>query len=802
MFRNYLNAALRNLARNRLYASINIVGLAIAFAAAIFIALFVREELSYDKFIPGHERVYRISMTFATPGDAPNRQEMAIYQVAEALALDFPTIEGVTRLYGNWQSLRAGDIESHEAIGYADANFFVLIPWPVVAGDLRTALDAPDSVVLTRKMARKFFGEDAPLGRTLEVDRKHLLRVTAVIDMPSNTHFSFNLLASSQSPTSPAAFKADAYTYLRLKPGVAPSEVERQLPAFTKRYVPLPPGLQVSLQMMPIAAIHLHPAGAGPQKPPGDAGMLATVAIIGMLIVVIAGVNFVNLMTARATQRAVEVGIRKVAGAGRTDLMWQFIGESILYVAFGMLLAMALVESLMPWFNVLLDGSLGKYEAPAITFEYRGDPSLAAALLGSVLVLGAAAGVYPAFVLSAFRPSAVLKGGPLNAAGSFGVRQTLVVFQFAILVALLLATAVIHRQSEFALNAGLRINRDQVLLIFFRQPGLREKFQRVLAEAPGVEAVTSSQSAPTNFGTSPFIAINEHGTETTLYAAAVDYNFHEFYGLTPLAGRLLSREHGTDALQMVDDKVGPRPLSLVINESAMRQLGHATPRAAIGQRIRTKHWPDAVITIEGVVPDFPVDSLRVPIQPTVYIVDPRALIMISARLSGRAIPETLARIDDLWRRIGEPRAIPRQFLDQYYDYLYTDIRQQGKLFTVASAVAVTIACLGLFGLCVFSAQQRTKEIGIRKAMGASTADIVRLLIWQFTKPVLVASAIALSVGAYLMRRWLEGFAYRIELEPWLVFSSAVAALVIAVATVGIHAYFVARSKPANALRYE
>lgn len=811
MFRNYLSAALRNLARNRLYAAINIVGLSIGFAAAIFIGLFVREELSYEEFIPGYENVYGIALTFQTPGARPQKQEMTFYGLADWLKQDFPELE-VGRLGGNWRSVRRGDFESHEAVGYADPGFFSVFPLPVVAGDLHTALVAPDSVVLTRSMARKFFGEDAPIGETLELDRQHTLRVTAVLeDLPSNTHLSFRLLVAAAVPPAGLwpgpeqrypAF-TPTYTYFRLGRGSDLQQIERRLASYVKEHLQPPAGQHTSFMVEPVGEIHLRPAGLMPQKPPGDPKLLAALGIVGVLILAIAGFNFVTLMTARAAQRAVEVGVRKLAGAGRRDLVLQFVGEATIYVALGMLLAMAIVEISLPAFDALLDRSLGKYTAPSIAFDYWRDPSLAAALAALVVIMGTAAGFYPALVLSALRPAAALKAASIRAGGSLGVRRVLVVAQFAVLVILIFCALVIQRQITFALNEGLRIDRDQVLLIFFSDAQVRHTFQQALADVPGVAAVTSSQSAPTNFGAAPFVALTPDGNETTLHLAPVDFGFHEFYGLPLLAGRYLSQDKSTDSVRAENDEFISHPVSVLVNESTSRLLGYSSPAAAVGQPLKVKGLPPrAIITIAGVVPDFPVASVRVPIEPTVYLVHPKMLIMISARLDGPQIPETLARIDALWKNIGEPKAIAREFLDEYYDYIYSDIRQQGKLFTVACILAVSIACLGLLGLSVFSAQQRTKEIGIRKAMGADSGNVLRLLLWSFAKPVVLANLIAWPVALLAMDHWLDGFTYRVAIVWWLLPAASLVALAIAMLTVSVHCYVVSRAKPAHALRDE
>jgi putative ABC transport system permease protein len=816
MWRNYLSAALRNLSRNRLYASMNIVGLAIGLAAAIFAGLYVREELSYERFIPGYENIYRVSMTRQTPGTAAAPFSTAYYRVAEWLESDFPEIEAISRLWIFRKALRHGEFEAQQPVGFADQEFFRVFTLPTIAGDLASALSTPDSIVLTRQAARKYFGEDAPIGKTLELDRGAVMRVTAVIeDLPSSTHLNFTVIASSasllQELTKLPEFnvrKFEAHTYFSLNPNASIHALSERMTTLIDRHQRFPPGIQLQLDVQPIADIHLKSQAQFPLKAPGDLETVYAITAVGILIIVIAGINYVNLMTSRGSQRAVEVGVRKVAGARRRDLMLQFIGESLIYVALAMLVAIAAVELLMPSFNALLDRSPGDSSTPTISFEYWRDPVLALTLIASVLVIGIAAGFYPAMVLSAFRPINTLKAGIVRSAGSFKVRQLLVILQFGVLVLLILATAVIHRQTQFALHEGLRIDRNQVLLVTFRDAKVRQGFQQALREVAGVEAVTSSHTAPTNLGTIQLSAERAGGERAALQFTPVDFNFHEFYGLRPLAGRLFSRERGTDAVpanaaSATSTGTGATQLSLIVNESTVRALGFSTPEESVGQTIKIKEWsPNLQYVIVGVIPDFPVDSLRVPIQPTVYFVDQNRLTLISARLNGHLLPDTLARIDQLWQRMGEPRPIERQFLDEYYEFLYSDVTQQARLINSFAVIALIIATLGLFGLSVFSAQQRTKEVGIRKAMGAGTREIMGLLLWQFTRPVLVATILALPLGDWLMQRWLNGFAQRASLDGWLLVATGTVAVLIGTLTVAAHVYFVARWRPVAALRYE
>ncbi len=813
MLRNYLAAALRSLLRNKIVAAINIVGLAIGLAAAILIGLYVRYELSYESFIPEHERIYRISGIEEFSSNVPVPWDSVGFEVASELKNDFPEIELTARIADGWMSVRRGEREYHEQVFTADPDFFRIFRVKAIAGDLPTALDAPDAIVISRTMARKYFSKDAPLGEVLEVYRSIPLRVTAVIeDLPGNTHFNFGLIASGQasfspiksyesSADAPRSMFGSAHTYFRLREGTSIARIESGLKDYIERHYNVPPSVSfVRLVVRPIHTIHLAPAGTWPFKPPGSPQALAALGIVAALIVLVAAINFVNLMTARAAERSIEVGVRKVTGARRRDLVVQFIGESFMYVLFAMLLAVALVELALPAMNAMLDPADPRYPAATITFPYWHDAMLATAILGAMLVLGLLAGAYPAFVLSALRPVAALKGNGAVHGGGW-TRHGLVVVQFAILIGLIFATTVIHRQTAFALRDALRIDKDQVLLI---QSYLArsDAFRQALASLPGVRGVTSSFSAPTNGDITNGPFESENGRSIQFHYTTVDFNFFEFYGLRPIAGRLFSRERTGDLSSR--DTPGAR-WTVVINETGARALGYAHVEDAVGAVLTksSSEDPEPVsATVIGVVPDFPVDSIREPIDPTIYLVDPTQLMLVSVRLTGTNLPETLEAIDEVWAQLGEPRAISRWFLDQHYESMYRDVLQQRKLLSALSVIAVLIACLGLFGLSIFMAQRRTKEIGVRKALGAERSDILALLLWSFSKPVLWANVLAWPIAAYAMHRWLNGFAYRVELGWWLLPIASLVALIIALATVSAHSYLVARSRPVDALRYE
>jgi putative ABC transport system permease protein len=817
MFRNYFAAALRNLSRNRLYAGVTIAGLAIGFAAAMLIALFVRDEYSYDHFVPGNRQVYRVSESILNTGERAIESDATPTLLAPALKLDFPQVQFAARATnGNFPaSVQRGNFSAAEPnLAWVDPDFFRIIPLPTIAGNLASSLDAPDGIVLTRTIARKYFGRDAPIGETLLVD-KHPMRVTAVIeDLPSNTHLTADIFASGRSPYSALTHYDQVATplnnvvatYIRLRPGASTSSIEPQLPAFVKLHYPLArfdatwANVKVIIHLVPLTAIHLRPSTQGAFKPAGDRTVIAAIAAVGVLVIVVAAINFVTLMTARAGRRAVEVGVRKAAGASRADLILQFMGEAFLYVIFAVLVAIAMAELSLPAFNALLQRR--------IAFDYARDPALAAGIVATALLVALLAGAYPAFVLSAFRPAAVLKGGLPQTTGGVGVRQALVIIQFAVLIGLVLGAITIARQTWYALNEGMRLDKDQVL--FMAANPCTDRLRDAMIAVPGVQKAACASAFALNLANTLDDAVVGGRHETVAYAP-VDFGFFEVYGLKPLAGRLFDRNRPSDGFPGPSDMNPP----VIINETAVKKLGFASPQAALGRSVvwhfhvdpttafgRDPARPSQII---GVVPDFTFGSMRQPIEATMFMVGPKVSyysIALNAKLDGRRIPEAMQGIDRVWKRMEGDAPMQRAFVTLFTMRLYIDTLVQGALITIAAVVALSIAALGLFALSAYTTERRTKEIGIRKAMGADTRDILRLLIWQFTKPVLWANLIAWPVSFLVLTGWLGGFAYHVDLAPWTFAAAAATALVIAWATVFVHALRVARAKPVGALRYE
>jgi putative ABC transport system permease protein len=821
LFRNYLITALRNLARNRLYAAISILGLAVAFAAAILIAQFVRGEFSYDRWVPGYQQVYRVSDVWLQPGQAPWVSDEATGGLAGRLRTQFSGAAAVARLLEDPDAplrRRAGDPQVAErTFAWVDPDFFKVFPLPTLAGDLQRALQQPDSLVITRRMARKYFGRDLPLGETLQVQAIEPLpkgraqpppeartwramRVAAVVDdLPPNTNLTTEIFASGRSAFSGLAYadrddpgSLSNFTFVRLEPQVTAADLQRALDAAAGPDAKVYAGFysRFSFRPVPLQDLHLTAANdsADVVQPTGSQGNAYAFSAAGALIVLVAAINFVTLLTARASRRALEVGVRKATGASRADLMIQFIGEALIQVGLSAVVAMALAE--------LLIGPFGALTQRRLALDYLHDPALLAGIAGSALVVGLLAAIYPALVLSSFRPASVLKGGLAKAAGSAPARQALVVVQFAILVGLIVTTATLYRQTEFALARGLGGGADSGKIVQVTGGCIDGAFPGAVRRLEGVGDAACSSTMAATTGKS-FIRVLVGGQKESFDEAPVDFGFLELYGLKPLAGRVFSRAHGADGTFF--DPKGVGHTTVVLNEAAARRLGFSDPKAAVGHILTyPTRRPSEII---GVAPDMP-PSVRTATDPTLYYVYPKVSTVLSIKLTGRDIPGTLKAIDRAWKRIGHPQPIKSTFLSQYRLSLYLDLILQSTTIAICAGLAVLIACLGLFALSAYATERRTKEIGVRKAMGADTRQVVLLLLWQFTIPVLIATAVAVPIGFLAMGWWLQGFAYHVPLSAWTFVLAAGAAVGIAWLTVSYQSLMVARARPSSALRYE
>ncbi|EGX99812.1 ABC transporter, permease protein [Nitrospirillum viridazoti Y2] len=821
MFANYLTVALRTLIKHKLYSAITVAGLALGLTAAILIGLFVHNELTYDRDVTDADRIQQVLVTATLPGRAPEDGASLPMPLGPALKQAFPQVAEMARIAPQTSSLKRDETLFSEQAAVADASFFRLFDWPFLVGDRATALDDPNSVVLTAKTAAKYFGDANPLGRTLSVDG-HLLRVTGVMrDLPANTQFAFALLVpmDSQANQIPDYLRQHwgglmTMTFLKLKPGASPDLIQAGLPAFGAAIPPIRTntgevhlGDMFKFFLVPLTEAHLHPVRNAMVEgtSPIEIGIFTAVAV---LVLAIACINFMNLATARASLRAREVALRKVVGASRGQIMVQFLGESILLTGLALILAVALVEVLLPSFTAFL----GK---PSLAFNYLRDARVLGCLAALVLLVGGAGGLYPAIFLSAFQPGPVLKGNSGGSGAGGRLRVVLVVLQFAISISLMVATGVVYGQLAYAQGRALGFNKENIVVLTdLYGPELQQKAETLrdaLRQDPRIAAAALAESYPGS-GTENNTGVNHPGAPAddgavVLRRDAVDADYFSTLKVLQVAGRVFDREHPADAIPPADP-ANPQKLrhgGVVLNRSAVRRLGYASPEAALGQPLMLpgKEGEAGVeVTVVGVVEDFHQGSVHTAVAPQMFLETPKSYSQLLIRVKAGEIPGALDLIDRSWRQLVPDRPVPRVFLDAQLQSVYERETKTGQLFAVFSGLAIVIAALGLFGLASFTAERRTKEIGLRKVLGAGVTDIVRLLVWQFSKPVLVANVIAWPVAWVAMRHWLDGFADRVPLNPLLFVASGLSALMVAWATVGLHAARVAATKPVVALRYE
>jgi putative ABC transport system permease protein len=810
MIGHYLRLALRTVPRAGPFVLISVVGLAIGFGAALLIALYVQDELGYERWLPNHDRIYMVSVR--SPDGSMT--DWGPTDIGLWMRSDFPQFETVTRLSLGGGFFARDDHEFTETITWADSNVFDVLRFPVVAGRLDGALDRPDTLVLTRRLAEKYFGRPDPIGETLVLDDEHPMTVTAVIDnLPSNTHLYVDVLGAGHSTYSPIArqdlrpltiMASKAWgtrTYGLLKRGESVEPLRESIWTLPDRHSQRAPGGQAASEVWPvivrsIGSIHLGARNvASPEAV--DFSRLYGAIGIGVLIILAAAINFVTLRTALAMRRAVEVGVRKACGGSRRALFTQFMSEVLVHVCLATLLGVVLAAATLPALNAFLDRTIEwqqMFSAPVV--------GAALALLVAITLL---AGSYPAFVLSSFRPSIVTKA---RATGRFqsGVRQVLVALQFAIVIAVLIATIVVHRQTEFGMREALRQASDPTVVLRTR---CTDAIKDAMARVQGVKEVACAGTVPQlGGGTVGPVILPNSDERNVLGMVSVGYGFFELYGLRIIAGRAFAEDFGTD--ETPSDNVFTTPEAVVLNEAGVRRLGYASAEQAIGQDVTLNHPSGPLPTfsgehpgrIIGVVEDFQIGSVRSEIYPTVFFADPWLFRVLNIKIEGRSTPETLDKIDALWAQMGDPGPPIRTFYEDSVQQLYGDLRRDFDMFSVFASVAILISALGLIGLAAHATVARTKEIGVRKVLGSGRAAIVRMLLWQFSLPVVLANLIAWPAAYLAMSRWLDGFARRIDLEPWMFVVAAAGTLAVAMATVLLHTWSIAGIRPVTALRHE
>lgn len=806
MLKNYINIAFRSLLKNKGFSAINIFGLAIGLAVGLLIMMYVMDELSYDRYNKAADRIYRVDGDIKFGGTHYVLANAAA-PMAAALKQDYPEVEEATRFrdYGGFLVRNGAQNIKENKVIYADASVFSVFSLPLVAGDPKTALQGPETVVISEKIARKYFNSTDVVGRILLINDKAHYKITGVMkEIPGQSHMNFDFFASlagSSEAKSTDWLSNNFNTYILLRKDADPKKMEASLADVVNKYVSpqVRSALNTSIEdleksgnflrynLMPLTDIHLHSNKTGELGPNNSIQYVYIFSAIAIFILLIACVNFMNLSTARSSNRAKEVGIRKVMGSQRGQLMMQFITESILVSFMAMVLALGIAQLLLPFFNELAgkEMSLGLFSKPW----------LVPVLLALVVVVGLLAGSYPAFFLSAFRPVLVLKGTIASGFRTGLLRNILVVFQFSLSIFLIVGTMVIYNQLSYIRNKKIGFDRDQVVVLQnTRSLGKQaEVFKQDILSVNGVEGVTMTSFLPTsvNRNNEPLFldATMNQERAVSMQTWTVDDQYVPVMGMQIVQGRNFSKNFPTDSQ------------GIVINEAAARLLGFKDPinQVLYEPQGDLQNKQLSAYRILGVVKDFNFSSLREQVTPLALFLQENTG-SISFRVKSDDLPKLISQVESKWKALVPNQPFNYSFMDDDFNTLYKSETRIGKISLSFSVLAIFIACLGLFGLAAYAAEQRTKEIGIRKVLGATAPNIVKLLSKDFLKLVLISILVAFPMGWWVMHRWLQDFAYRVAIG-WEVFAlAAFLAVLIALGTVSFHAIKAALNNPLKSLR--
>jgi len=803
MIRNYLKITFRNLANHKFYTALNIIGLSIGIASCLLILLYVYNELSYDKFHTKAERIYRVGLN-GKIADQEVFTTSTCPPMAFTLVQEFPEVENATRMYTYWgqQIIRYGETAIvEEKVYFADSTFFDVFSYKLLEGDPATALTEPNTLVLPEDIAHKYFGDEPALGKTLLVGtEKTPHKVTGILEkLPSNTHLHFNMLRSMityENSRSEYWLNNNMFTYLLLHEGASPETLEAKFPTLVEKYVgpEVQQFLGVSLEtfaeqgnkygffLQPLLDIHLYSHLNDELEPNGDITYVYIFAAIAFFIILLACINFMNLATARSANRAKEVGIRKTLGSLRSSLMRQFLTESVVLSLISTALAlMAALLLLSPFNNVA-----GK----EISNELFTKPWFLLSLLALMLIVGVLAGSYPAFYLSSFQPVEVLKGKLKAGMKSSGIRNVLVVFQFFISITLIICTLLVYEQLEYTRTKNLGFDKENVVVIqgaWHLSESEQNTFkQELISHAQVVNASISNNVPP---GVNNTTVYRKKGTEEDILISTyhVDHDNLPTMQMELVQGRNFSLDFPTDTA------------AVILNEAAVREFGFDNP---LNETIL--YFGDGrqqEFKVVGVIKDFNYETLRNKIRPLALFLTKQGG-NISVRIAPGNIASTLSVLEDTWEKYAPGEPFQYRFLDESYDALFRAEQRLGKVFSIFTGLAIVVACLGLLGLAAFMAEQRTKEIGIRKVMGASVTSVMLLLSKDFTKLVIIAFVLAIPAAYFVMDKWLEGFAFRIAIGPGIFILAGLTALLIAWLTVSWQSIKAASANPVHSLRSE
>lgn len=790
MFKNYLKVTLRSLRRQGGYTALNIIGLTVGIASSLFILLYVFYETSFDDYHEKADRIYRISSQIAEP-DNSFRWASSQLPLGHMLKQEYAEVEQYVRYIPNGRTRLEKDQINYfeENVYYADSTVFDVFDYEFTAGDKETALDKPNAVILNESVAQKIFKGTNPIGEILKTDGDRNLEVTGVFkDMPDNSHIMVDVMISAQTviPAGVGNWGGfNIFTYVLLQPNVTPTAFQPKLDEILTKHVDVifdRMGIKVQYEMLPLQDIHLTSDFEGEPVPVGSMDYVYIFSGVGLFLIIIACINYMNLATARSARRAMEVGIRKVMGANRGGLVGQFLSESVVITFISMVLSVAIVILIVPGMNNMLGTSLSA--------ENLLDTNIIISLLLILVVTGVLGGAYPAFFLSSFKPVDVMKGGGSKTGGKL-LRVSLVTVQFAISIFMLIGTLVIHNQMEYVRNKDLGFDKEQVLQISLNNPQSRNQWpvlQNRLLQSPNVSVVATGSTTPgTGTGKLIFSIENADGVmeEKGLDNYRVDYDFFPALGIEFAAGRNFSREYPSDSSRAV-----------IVNQAMVERMGWENP---LGRRVQVTNdsIPSLVV---GVVENFHQQSLYDPIQP---------LMFLPARNNGSAmiklqgnITEAIASVRSVWEEVFPTLPFEFTFLDENFMEQYETDQLRGKLFLGFSMMTVLIACLGLLGLASYTAEQRAKEMSIRKVLGARTQGIIGLLVRDFVKLVLIAAVPASVAAWYFGEGWLKSFEFHYEIGASVFIIVIVATVLVTMLTTGYHALRSATANPAERLKYE
>ncbi len=809
MIKNYLIVAIRNLMRHKLYTSINVLGLAIGLACGILILLYIQQEFSVNRAHTLGDRIYKVirEQRGSTQTSYTEGTSGALSSVLEET---FPEVETTVRIWRWTVSVQYGERKDRYLLALVDDNFLDVFNFPLIKGDSETAFRTPYSAVITDDMAQHLFGDMDPMGQTVSIDNRSFpgeYTVTGIVKAP---HLSSGLYFQILSTTIPSVEETQEVwtlwrptqswrpvkTFVLLKAGQNAETLQAKMQPLIKQYMGDEVAKKNTYYLQPLHRVYLY--GESDFNPAADSPMrhIYMLAAIGLIVVVIACVNFTNLATARAVTRKREVGVRKVVGAHRPQLMVQFLSESLLLTCAALLIALALVELCLPLFNQFVRGNLHLNAATVII----GAP----AVLALTLLVGLLGGWYPAFFLSSFRPVTALKSSASSSSGSTGLKKGLVVFQFGMSILLVICTLIVYQQLRFIDTKDMGFARDHIVSLpifvpdFSGEPNPQKRLsarhqmvKQVFLEHPNILSASALRYEITGYSGRLRLAWldGDPTKERTIRINEVDDTFFETFEIPVLRGRAFSADVASDTSQ-----------AIILNETAVRLLGWEDD--PIGKQIVLPAYDNLSLTVIGVVKDYHNLTLREEIAPMGFLARWKMFYALALRIRPENTAQTLSFLETQWKHFVPDAPFEYHFLDELIDWVYFNEQLTGKMLGVFSLLAIFVACLGLFGLAAFMVQSRTKEIGVRKVLGASTPHLVMLLSREFIFLVLLANLIAWPIAYYLMRDWLSGFAYQTDLNALPFIVSAIMALIIAFGTVSMQAIRAARSNPIDALRYE